>query len=443
MKFVRFSPILRFLSFLMLLCLCQACSSTKSAVGGGLLTDLTGEFSRRDTIDIPLTGATPATFTSFPIQVSYSWSEILLAGEANGLRAVTLLKFSPLVAWQEEQYYTLNDKAVIDTLTFTPAAIIADSVSQLRLTYYGRVADSAFSAVRLRRITGTWNEGDSVLASLPSMLPPLAADLRVDTSASGSVVYLPIPTSSLTTIIADTTSFGVETASGSAMVRFLSQDGVTTYSPQLTLWIRANVTSKRAGVAPRDTLIGLTLRPAQDCYRLQRLIPAPFPAAGTLRLAGGAAWRAYVRLDSFPVDTPIVLSRSTVNSARLQVLLGPDGGDAFHRDSAIVQIFPVTQDFELDSARTGRLTVGTGRLYGVGFNTNESRRDAPDVREFEIADLVNEWWHQPTSNKGLLIMLASEDRQVNAVAIRGMKLIVTTTKPPNLVGKPASGGASR
>jgi len=449
MKFLRSQsfPVLTILLAAVASLLFEACSSTKSAVGGGLLTDVTGEFSRRDTIDIPLSGVSPATVACFPVHISFSSSEALLAGEANGLRATVLLKFSPIVSWTEERYYTLNDQAALDTLTFTPVSVVTDSSSQLRLTYYGHVADSSFCAVQTRLVVSSWKEEDSVMTALPAMNAPPFSPVRVDTTASGSVVYLPFAPASLTQLIADSVSLAVETTSGSSMVRFLSKEGATTYSPQLTLWIKANVTSKRPEIAAHDTLIGLTLRPIHDCYRLQRLVPAPAPSAGSLRISAGDAWRGYVRFDRFPIpgvsdSSGVVRARATANSAHLQLILGPDGGGSFKRDSAAILIYPLTKPFDPDSARAGLLNFGTGRLYGVGFNTAETRA-APDVRVFEIADLINQWWVNPSSNNGLLISLSGEAQLVDALEIRSMRLIVTTTMPPQLIGKPASGEAPR
>jgi hypothetical protein len=138
----------------------------------------------------------------------------------------------------------------------------------------------------------------------------------------------------------------------------------------------------------------------------------------------------------------VVRARATANSAQLQLILGPDGGGSFKRDSAAILIYPLTDPFDPDSARAGLLNFRTGRLYGVGFNTAETRA-APDVRVFEIADLINQWWVNPSSNNGLLISLSGEAQLVDALEIRSMRLIVTTTMPPQLIGKPASGEAPR
>jgi len=420
-----------------------SCSSTKTAVGEGLLTDIIGQVSRRDTIDLTLPTSPVLTCANFPMGISHSSSEVLLIGEANNLRATTLLKFAPLTSWTEEQYYSSpsGSTALTDTLTITPTAIATDSAAELRATFVAFVADSNTVTLRSQKTATGWSQADSATAALPAFTGPLLADVSLDSTYSGAVVDVPIPSAELSVLMSDSLSLAMQGAPGSPMIQIVSRDGVLTYSPQIVVWITAQVTSKRPDVAQRDTVVGLSLSPVEDCHRLERLAPPPTPAPDAMLLAAGAPRRGYVRFNRFDIpglsdSNGVVPARTTVNSALLELTLGT-GGYSFQRDAAHVELYPLGEAFDLDSAQVSRSALIVGRVTSAGFNTVESTSSTVEVRRFEIADLVNDWWHDTTSNYGLLLKLSNEDRCADAVEVRGVRLILVTTTPPIIAEKPA------
>lgn len=429
-----------------------SCSSSKSAVGGGLLTDITGQASRRDTLGFPLVGPDAIPHASVSMALSHGAGERLLVGEANGLRASMLLKFAPLVAWGESYSYTFEGNTRLDTLTITPVGVATDSTSELRLTFEGFVTDSAAIVLAGWTTENTWNQDDSVTAALPPFRTSLFSSLSPDSMFIEDIFQMTIPPSELSVLISDSLSIAVQGQSGTPMHQYVSREGVASFSPQIVMWIKATVDSRRLDISPQDathdTIVGLTLRPVLDTYRLERLVAPPSPGPNTIFLASGAVWRGFVRFDRFDIPglsvDGVVPKETTVNSAILELVLD-SLRYTFQQNAAHIEVYPLAEPFDFDKARNNELAVTQRAASGSGFSPLETRVDSLNVRRFQVADLMNTWWHDTTSNEGLMLNLnatstlgieVEEDRRVDAVEIVGVRLILTTTLPPIFVQKP-------
>ena len=97
-----------------------SCSSTKTAVGEGLLTGVTGQDTYRDTLELSLTDTAAVAYRNFGVQFPNGSSSVLLVGTANDLSATVLLRFSRLISWTEVHADDEAEEFTLDTLVFTP-----------------------------------------------------------------------------------------------------------------------------------------------------------------------------------------------------------------------------------------------------------------------------------------------------------------------------------
>jgi len=424
-----------------------ACSSTKTAVGGSLLGSVADENTRRDTLLLPLTPSAALARLNYQYKTSYATSEMLLIGQANGLRATTLLKYGPPAAWTEVWTATVDAKAVPDTITITPTSINVDSAAGFIVTFGGFAADSLDDAFLSAWTTPIdWEPTDPVTTPLPPAFlgTQLFADRRLalvpDSGTTLAITSVPVTAATLAQVwdFADTLSLALQGGPTATMVQLVSRDAYLSYSPYFYFNVNAHVTSKVLGAsAERDTVIALTVRPTHDVFRLERLpgSVAPTPQPNTLLLTAGVSWHGYAKINRFDIphlaDSAGVLARNvTVNSAVLEVQLA-SGGQSYLRDQAQLQLYALAEPFDLDSATVGStLFVNRSYLLTSAFQTNEAASSTADVRRFEIGDMLNRWVQDGAQNDGLVLRLGQEDRRVDVVEVVGLRLILTTTIPP-------------
>ena len=381
-------------------------------------------------------------------------SKSLLVGEANGYEATTLLRFGPLEPWQETRYITGDDgEAISDVLTFTPLNIRLDTAAYFRVAFSSYVADSGISFLQAYVATEDWANGDSVQAPLPPLryTTPLVESDTLDTDPDEDypLTTMRVPTNrvgQLAGILSDSLTILVKGLPGTNMLEMPSINATTTYSPQLVFWIDAKVESAQApeqyeGMDP-DTLIGISLRPIQDTYRIERTGTPVSPTPGRMMVAGGSPWRGWVRFDrfdmpGFSVDGKIPEgSHASANSAILEISVANDG-NWFQGDDVTLQVLSLVEEFSSDSGMVNALSVYGNRLTAYGFSESESSISDDYVRRFQIADIVNAWWRDPDNNFGFLVKNSVETNNVNSLEITGMRVLLVTSTPP-LLAKPAN-----
>jgi hypothetical protein len=429
-----------------------SCSSDKTGVGGGLLNDIGGQSTQRDTLVLSLTDQSVLKKANFSLHIPNNTSQSLLIGEANGIKATTLLRFDSLqLLYDIRLNFTEDGEDISDTLTLTPKAIYADTPAYMQITFWGYPTDSGDVFLEGHIIQNDWNADDSV--QTPPPLPSNGTALFGPDTLHNYIDGQAVPVSvmeiahpeQLGNIIGDSLSIRIQATLGSKMAEIPSINSYTTYSPRLIVWVTAEITSSRYPEAAYDTLLAYTVQTTtDDCYRIERTSPMPAPTVTQPLLASGAGWRAFFRIPNTDTLIPpsadsVARSRATVNSAILQVTLADEetGPYTFQRPETKVELYALLQEFDYDTASVNQLAAWGSRLTWAGFDVAQDGGTSTDsLRTFEISDIANYWWQNPDQNYGFFLKVANEFNNVNAVEITGMKLILITTTPPVLT-KPA------
>lgn len=438
----------------------SGCESSQSSIGTDLLGSISGQETRRDTLRFGFDSPDPNVFefATFQMQVSAAGSRVLLIGETNNLRAVSLLRFP--MAGVETELRTVHDgeKFFTDTLTITPVSIAQDSAAYLLLAINRYVSDPEEMYLEGWVVPNDWDPADSVTTEVPASYftgtPAFSGDTLSAIEANGSspLSFIDIQPEMIGSILDSSLSFAVRAISPGTMAQMQSLES-DAYWPQLGFWMNATVRSSYEN-AVRDTVIGRNFIVSRDTYRLERLAPAPQPASGTMLVSGGDIRRGYLKVNRFDVwgaESDTIPKTLTANRAVLELELA-DRGNSFQQEDARLEVLELGEAFDLDSARAGKNVIVSDRFALTGFFNTTEVRDTADVniRRFEISDVVNRWWQNPEYNHGLMITTGIEARggnemsRVDAVEVVDARLIVTSTKPP-VVGssKPAMNGEAK
>lgn len=437
-------------------CVGTSCESSKTAVGEGLLTSISGQTTVVDTIFVSFADTSTVEWSSFRVFVPTETQGALLVGKANNIVATALVKFPKIAQWRELEYKDIDGTAVIDTLTITPYEVIADSTHQLRLAFRGFVTDQAPITLEGYRLADGWHASDSSTAEVPDAWfsdPPIFSGVELLTTydednSIHTLTEIDMPVDVLERIFTDSLSIAIRAENPTTMAQIEAREGQLV-PPYLLFYMRAIVESSLlADEGPRDSLIARSFLASSDEFRLSHDPPGSevMPAPETMLLQQGVTWRGYLKFKRFDIaglsrPDGTVPRTSTANRARLKLFL-EDRGGSFQPDSAYVRVYELAEPYVLEKAQTADLTLVGDRLnqIGVGFDTVEKLSESSNVvRVFEISDLLNKWWTKPSQNDGIIINLAvlpnaaaEENTRVDALEIVGAQLIVTATLPPVL-----------
>ena len=440
-----------------------SCESSKTAIGEGLLTSISGQNTVVDTIFVSLADTSSVDWATFRVYVPTANQGALLVGKANDIVATTIVKFPRVGQWTETRYVEVDGSAVLDTITITPTAIAVDSTRQLRLAFRRYVTDPAPITLEGYQIPGDWQTADSSTAEVPDAwftTPPVftGAELVTTYDATNGVYSLTeidLPANVIEGIFADSLSFAIRAENPTTMAQIEAREGQL-LPPYLLFYMRTQITSSLfPNDPPQDSVLARSYLAAVDEFRLtyDPVTSVATPAPETMLLHEGVTWRGYLKFKRFDIaglSNPdgTVPRTSTSNRARLQFLVA-DRGASFQPDSAYIRIYELAEPFEMSAAQKADLTFVGDRLnqIGVGFDTVERLTASNDsMRVFEVADLVNKWWTRPDQNDGIILNLAvtanssaEENTRVDALEIVGARLIVTATLPPVLTSSEAEG----
>jgi len=298
-------------------------------------------------------------------------------------------------------------------------------------------------------VSSDWTDDGFATGALPLVEAALfpETDLNVVPDEEAGVAYTEFAVADpqlLAGLLTETSTMSValEDEPGSTMAQIFSLDAYTlAHSPQLAFWITASVQSLRPGVDAIDSVLSIALRPSEDCYRFERDGATPVPTANTMLLAAGDARRAYFKIERFDIDGVAVDGEVpqdvTVNSALLEmdvaewVAGSPDLTPAFRPYNTVIQLHLLSEQFDSDSASQNRLEpIGRGNIAGAGFDVIQGSGSSDSTRVFQIADVLERWWHGDIPNNGLAVSLIGEDWHVNAIEIEDMRLVVIVTTQP-------------
>lgn len=433
-----------------------SCESSKTAIGEGLLTSISGQNTVVDTIFVSLADTNAFEWSTFRVFVPTANQSALLVGKANDIVATALVKFPRVTQWTETRYVEVDGTVTTDTITITPTAIAVDSTRQLRLAFRRYVTDPAPMTLEGYQIPGDWQVADSSTTEVPDTwfsTSPVFTGMDLVTAYDAdngvySLTKIDLPANVIEGIFTDSLSFAIRAENPTTMAQIEAREGQL-LPPYLLFYMRTQVTSSLfPDELPRDSVLARSYLAAVDEFRLAHdpVTSAATPAAETMLLHEGATWRGYLKFKRFDIvglsnADGTVPRTSTSNRARLQLLVA-DKGNSFQPDSAYIRIYELAEPFELSAAQTADLTFVGDRLnqIGVGFDTVERLAASSDtVRVFEIADLLNKWWTTPDQNNGIVLNLAvtanssaEENTRVDALEVVGARLIVTATRPPVL-----------
>jgi hypothetical protein len=446
----------------------SGCESSRTSIGTDLLGSITDQETRRDTLRFGFDSPDPDVFefATFQMQVSTAGSGVLLIGETNNLRAISMLRFPMAGVETELRSVYDGEKFVTDTLTITPVSIAQDSSAYLLLAINRYVSDPEEMYLEGWVVPNDWDPADSVTTEVPTSyftgVPAFSGDTLSALGTNGSLPlsFIDIQPATIGSILDSSFSFAVRAISPGTMAQMQSLES-DAYWPQLGFWMNATrhstyIEQTLPDSAVKDTVIGRNYIVSRDTYRLERLAPAPQPAAGTMLVSGGDIRRGYLKVNRFDVwgaESETIPKTHTANRAVLELTLS-DQGHTFQPEDVSLELLELGESFDLDSARTGKNIIISDRFALTAFFNTREVRDTTDanIRRFEISDVVNRWWQNPEYNHGLMITTGiearggNEMRRVDAVEVVDARLIVTSTKvelPDVASSKPAVDGEAK